>query len=113
MLAYKKLIFEYYPKLRDGFFPGNIVDIDEESNTKHYELELPTDDLFIKVHGAIKVQYKVDFTNKVIVFDTIVPEEILSEGHRTELTTYKGVMVSKEHSQKDRFKIDLMNMMNK
>ena len=113
MLAYKKLIFDYYPKLRDGNFEGNIIDADDELNTKNYELELPTDDLFIKVHGAIKLQYTVDFNNKVIVFDTIIPEEILTEGHRTELSTYKGVMVSNEHSEKDRFKIDLMNMLNK
>ena len=39
------------------------------------------------------------------------PEDILSEGHRTELPTYKGVMISKANSDKDKFKIDLLNML--
>ena len=38
------------------------------------------------------------------------PEDILTEGHQSELQTYKGVMVSKEHSDKDIFKINLLNM---
>ena len=46
-------------------------------------------------------------------FDTITPEEILNEGHQKELTTYKGVMVSKSHADKDMFKINLLNMMEK
>lgn len=113
MLAYKKMIFEYYPKLREGKFLGELISENKEDNTKTYNLELPTDDLFVKVHGPIKLHYIVDMKNKLIIFDTITPEEILTEGHRTELSTYKGVMVSNQHSEKDRFKIDLMNMLNK
>ena len=44
------------------------------------------------------------------MLDTITPSDILSEGHRAELATYKGVMISKENAQKDMFKIDLLNM---
>ena len=113
MLAYKKLIFDYYPKLRDGNFIGLKININEETNTAYYELELPTDDLFVKVHGSITLHYHVDFNARVITFDTITPEAILTEGHRTELSTYKGVMVSNEHKDKDRFKIELLNMLNK
>ena len=47
------------------------------------------------------------------MLDTITPEEILSEGHQKELTTYKGVMVSKNHAERDMFKINLLNSMNK
>ena len=50
---------------------------------------------------------------KLIMLDTITPEEILSEGHQKELTTYKGVMVSKSHAERDMFKINLLNSMNK
>lgn len=111
MLAYKKLIFDYYPKLRDGVFVGELTDTDNDIVS--YELELPTDDMFIKVHGPIKLHYSVNLANKIIIFNTISPEEILTEGHRTELSTYKGVMVSNEHADKDRFKIELINMLNK
>ena len=38
---------------------------------------------------------------------------IISEGHASELVTYKGVMVSKQHSDKDMFKINLLNMLDK
>ena len=40
-------------------------------------------------------------------------EEILSEGHQKELSTYKGVMVSKSHAERDMFKINLLNMLDK
>ena len=47
------------------------------------------------------------------MLDKITPVDILSEGHQSELVTYKGVMVSKEHSDKDIFKINLLNMLQK
>ena len=50
---------------------------------------------------------------KMIMLDKITPEDILTEGHQSELVTYKGVMVSKQHSEKDLFKINLLNMLNK
>jgi len=37
----------------------------------------------------------------------------LDEGHRAELSTYKGVMISKAHPEKDMFKINLLNMLGK
>ena len=45
------------------------------------------------------------------MLDTITPTEILLEGHMAELTTYKGVMISKSNASKDMFKIDLLYMM--
>ena len=54
-----------------------------------------------------------DKNEKTIMLDTITPESILTEGHQSELETYKGVMVSKEHSDKDIFKINLLNMIQK
>ncbi len=111
MLAYKKLYFEYYPKLKDGEFLGSIVK--EENNVKTYEVKLPTDALFVKVHGAVKLNYIVDENNKTVTLITLLPKDILSEGHQSELVTYKGVMLSKEHSDKDKFKINLLNMINK
>ena len=45
------------------------------------------------------------------MLDTITPEDILTEGHQSELSTYKGVMVSKSHADKDIFKINLLNML--
>ena len=47
------------------------------------------------------------------MLNKIEPIEILSEGHQSELITYKGVMVSKQHSDKDLFKINLLNMLQK
>ena len=53
MLAYKKLTFNYYPELRKGTFLGKEVKRDDKNNTVSYELLLPTDELFKKVHGPI------------------------------------------------------------
>lgn len=105
MLAYKKLYFEYYPKLKDGNFLGEVVSTNKEKGTTTYELKLPTDVMFAKVHGEIKLQYIVYKNEKIIMLNKIEPIEILSEGHQSELITYKGVMVSKQHSDKDLFKI--------
>lgn len=113
MLAYKKLYFEYYPALKEGNFLGELVSTNKAKGTKTYELKLPTDSMFSKVHGDIKLHYIVYETENVVMLSTIMPEDILSEGHQSELVTFKGVMVSKEHSEKDMFKINLLNMLQK
>lgn len=113
MLAYKKMYFEYYPALKEGNFLGKLISTNKENNTKTYELKLPTDALFSKVHGDIKLYYLVYENEKIVMLDKFEPKEILSEGHASELVTYKGVMVSKQHAEKDMFKINLLNMIDK
>lgn len=113
MLAYKKLYFDYYPNLKEGKFLGELVSTNKDKNTQTYELKLPTDVLFSKVHGDVKLHYIVYENEKIVMLDKLTPEDILTEGHQSELVTYKGVMVSKEHSEKDLFKINLLNMLNK
>ena len=113
MLAYKKLIFEFYPSLRDGNFLGVLSSSNEKDNIFKYELKLPTDSMFNKVHGDIILHYAVYHEQKIIMLDTLTPDDILTEGHQKELTTYKGVMVSKSHAEKDIFKINLLNMIEK
>lgn len=112
MLAFKKLHFDYYPNLKSGNFLGELVSTNKDNNTKTYELKLPTDTMFAKVHGEIKLHYVVYENEKMVMLDKLTPEDILSEGHQSELITYKGVMVSKQHSDKDMFKINLLNMIN-
>ena len=112
MLAYKEMTFKYYPKLKTGEFLGKAVGENKDGSIM-YELPLPTDKMFEKVHGTITLHYTVYLDKKVILLTNITPEEILEEGHRSELTAYKGVMVSKTNKEKDMFKINLLNMMNK
>ena len=111
MLAYKKLLFEFYPALKDGNFQGVITS--QNSSITKYELKLPTDSMFNKVHGDIILHYSVYKKQRIVMLDNITPDEILTEGHQKELTTYKGVMVSKTHAEKDIFKINLLNMLDK
>ena len=106
MLAFKKLNFEYYPSLRNGEFIGELVSKNQKAGTKTYELKLPSDHMFSQVHGDIKLHYIVYEKEKVVMLDTITPSDILLEGHMAELTTYKGVMISKNNAEKDMFKID-------
>ncbi len=113
MLAYKKLTFSYYPELRKGNFLGKEVSKNVKDNTVSYELKLPTDDLFAKVHGEIMLHYTVYLDKNIILLTNITPEGILDEGHRAELSTYKGVMISKTNPEKDMFKINLLNMLGK
>ena len=113
MLAYKKLYFEFYPSLKEGNFLGKLISTNQTNNTSSYELKLPTDAMFSKVHGDIKLYYHVYHKEKIVMLDKFEPIEILSEGHASELVTYKGVMVSKQHAEKDMFKINLLNMIQK
>ena len=112
MLAYKKLYFDYYPELKEGNFLGKLIATNKKNNNETYELKLPTDSTFAKVHGDIKLYYVVYKDIKTVMLDKLVPEDILSEGHQSELITYKGVMVSKEHSDKDIFKINLLGLLD-
>ena len=111
MLAYKKMVFEFYPELKEGNFLGKMVSENVKENTKNYELKLPTDDLFVRVHGEVVLHYSVCENSHTVILDTIAPESLLSEGHRQELQAYKGVMISKANQDKDKFKINLLNML--
>lgn len=112
MLAFKKLSFEYYPALREGNFVGKLISTSKKDNTSCYELKLPTDALFSKVHGDVVLHYTVYHDSNVVLLTNITPDSILEEGHRSELSTYKGVMISKTNKEKDMFKINLLNAMN-
>ena len=110
MIAFKKLNFDYYPSLRSGKFVGELVESDKKLGTEKYELKLPSDKLFTQIHGEVKLIYTVHKKEEIVMLETLTPEDILIEGHRSELTTYKGIMISKENASKDMFKIDLLNM---
>ena len=99
MLAYKKLTFEYYPEIRTGNFLGELVSVNKKEKTRDYELKLPTDELFAKVHGEIRLHYTVYEDKNIVLLTNITPEGILDEGHRAELSTYKGVMISKSNPE--------------
>jgi len=111
MRAFKKLNFDYYPDLRNGKFPGEIISKNKEASTVTYELKLPSDPMFAQVHGEVKLIYTVYQKEETVMLKEILPKEILLEGHRSELGTYKGIMISKANASKDIFKIDLLNML--
>ena len=113
MFAFKKLVFDFYPKMKDGEFLGEKIKEDKEKSTISYELTLPADELFTKVHGEIVLEYDVYTDKNIILLKTIQPEELFLEGHATELGAYKGVMISKENAEKDMFKINLLDLLNK
>jgi hypothetical protein len=113
MLAYKKLMFEFYPNFRDGKFDGVVSSKNTKDGIIKFDLKLPADAMFSKVHGDTILHYTVYENQKIVMLVTIDPEDILTEGHQKELATYKGVMVSKSHAEKDMFKINLLNMIGK
>ena len=108
MVAYKKLMFDFYPKLRSGEFVGELISINKHEQTETYDLRLPTDSLFVKVYGEVKLNYTVNKANNTVILNNLEPKDILLDGHRSELTAYKGIMISKANAQKEMFKIDLL-----
>ncbi len=111
MLAYKKLYFEFYGSLKNGSFIGKKTD--QIDDYYLYEVNLPTDAMFLKVHGQLKLIYRVYEMDKIVKLEMIEPVKILEEGHKSELVAYKGVMISKENQEKDMFKVHLLNMIKK
>ena len=79
MLAFKKLYFEFYPALKGGDLLGEKITL--EDGSEEYQVTLPTDALFTKVHGNMMLHYKVIEESKTIILKTLTPEDILSEGH--------------------------------
>ena len=65
----KKLYFEYYPALKEGNFLGELISTNSSQATKTYELKLPTDIMFSKVHGDIKLVYLVYENEKIVMLD--------------------------------------------
>ncbi len=111
MRAFKRLSFDYYPMMKEGNFPGEVISQNKKAGTVTYEAKLPSDELFAQVHGEVKLIYTVYKKEETVMLKEILPKEILLEGHRSELGTYKGIMISKSNASKDRFKIDLLNML--
>ena len=111
MLAFKKLNFDFYPALRNGKFVGELTSQNKKAGTESYELKLPSDSMFSQVHGDVKLVYTVYNKEQTIMLNTITPSDILLEGHKSELTTYKGIMISKANASKDMFKIDLLKQL--
>ena len=112
MLAYKRLIFNFYPSFREGKFEGVVVSKNTSEGITKYELKLPTDSMFSKVYEDLILHYTVYDNQKIVMLNTITPEDILTEGHQKELETYKGIPLSKSHADKDMFKINLLNMLD-
>lgn len=92
MNAYKYWVFDAVPTLKKE----NKVD-------GSYELELPVNEIFKKVYGAVKVLFSVK--NDVVIIENIVPDDILMTMFMQDLPTYKGVPY---RNNKDKFKIDLV-----
>lgn len=111
MLAYKELNFNCYPALRSGEFLGKLISQNKKNGTQTYELKLKSDKKFSQVHGEVKLIYTVYLKENTVMLKEITPKKILLEGHKSELGTYKGIMISKENASKDMFKIDLLNML--
>ena len=113
MLAYKKLVFTYYPELRKGNFLGKEVSKNEEEKTVSYELELPTDEEFRKFYGPIIFHYTVYTEINIILLTDITPKDFFNKIQGTDLYAYKGVEVSKTNPEKELFKNELLKALGK
>ena len=79
MVAYKKLMFDFYPKLRSGEFVGELVSINKHEQTETYDLRLPTDSLFVKVYGEVKLNYTVYKNNNIVMLNNLEPKELMKK----------------------------------
>lgn len=96
MVAYKDFIFNLMHKLRTGEIIGEKI----EDNI--YKVHLISNKVFEFVYGEIYFTYRLEGNKATLI--TIEPKDILFEGHRKQLQTYKGVPIN---SSKDRFRVDM------
>lgn len=89
--AYKYLIFEVIPKLKEHGKKDGL-----------YELELPTDILFEKVYGKMVLKFYVK--DDKAYFEDITPNDILLACHRSDLPIYRGIPYSSKR-ELDKLKI--------
>ena len=61
------------------------------------------------MYGKVKLSYTVYKDQNVVMLTGLEPKDILMDGHKSELTAYKGIMISKANAQKEMFKIDLLS----
>ena len=106
LVAYNTLKNEYYPKFKEGKFDGDVI----EDNGKYskYVLKLPTDSVFAKIHGDVKLHYIVYENNNVVVLNSISPEDVLMEGYKNEFKTNNGI----DNISKDMFTTELLDILN-
>lgn len=78
MKAYKYLIFKAVPTLHK-----------ENKKDGLYELDLPSDLLFERVYGKLRLLFKVE--KDVAIIEDILPNDILMACFARELPIYKGV----------------------
>ena len=90
--SYNYMMFKLMPTLKkDGKKEGK------------YEIELPTDEIFKKVYGPIKVLFTV--SNDVVVLEDIIPDEFLMKCFERNLPIYKGIPY---YNEKDLKKIKIV-----
>ena len=111
-LAYKKLNYEYYPALKNGKFKGELVSYDKINDSQTYEIKLPCEHLFSQVYCDLIFKYTVYKSKNVVMLENIFPTDILMEAHLFELTTYKGVIISRTNAEVDKCKVSLLSSLN-
>ena len=90
--AYKYLIFEVASKLKqEGKVDGS------------YEIELPTEEIFEKVYGKMKLLFQVK--NDVAIIEDITPDKYLSDCFKGQLPIYHGIPYT---SEKEKSKLKLV-----
>ena len=64
-------------------------------------------------YSPLEVKIDTEKYNSLVVNKINVTWDFLFNGLTSELTTYKGVMISKSNPEKDMFKVNLLNMLQK
>ena len=103
LLAYKKLVFEIYPKLKSKDFSF------AQKNGDMYIVDVPTDAMFKKVFGEIKLHFKVVSSGVKLV--EISPKDYFLTDD--EFICYKGIFIPESQKDKGIFKVNLINMLKK
>ena len=105
MLAYKKLMFEVYPLMRQGEFTGTLVDYNKKEEVKTYEFLLPNDYVFN--FEGVKLIYAVYTRKKEIMLNAItISDEFLNKCNNI---IYNDDSISIDNDDQYIFNVELVN----
>lgn len=98
-LAYKKVILEVIPQLKEGMLLG------ESADNINYSLNLPCTPKFTLVHGQLQLKFYVDHTRQVVYLESIEPYDKLLSLYRSLVDVREGVPIT---DKRDLFKLRII-----
>ncbi len=100
--TYPVLRYDTHVELMQGYFWGDIVKKDEESET--YDLKIDTSEIFEYIYGKVMLNYTVYKDKHLVKINSLTPVLPMV---KEDLVYYKGIGIPKDKEEEYKKRIDL------